>query len=113
VLDNRATADAGSLADLVTRMQQAFLDLPDLAMTVIDACARFDIDAQACEAVLDLLADASVLTKRSDGAYVRLVRERATIHHVASRRPTRLALPRSVAFITPGELARLYQSRVA
>ena len=101
------TVDARRLADLVTRMQQAFLDMPDLAMTVTEACAHFDVDECACEAVLDLLAEAKVLAKRSDGAYVRLVRERATIHHVAARRQALLPLPRSVAFITPGELARL------
>jgi len=88
-------------------MQQTFFDVPGLAMTATEACARFDVDECACEAVLDLLADSKVLMKRPDGAYVRLVRERATIHDVASRRPARLPLPRSVAFITPGELARL------
>jgi hypothetical protein len=108
---NLMRVDARNLADLVIRMQQAFLDLPGLAMTVTEACVHFDVEEGACEAVLDLLADANVLTKRSDGAYVRSVRERATIHDVASCRPARLRLPRSVAFITPGELARLYQSR--
>jgi hypothetical protein len=101
------TVDARQLADLVMRMQQAFLDVPDLAMTVAEACTRFDVDECACEAVLDLLAEAKVLAKRSDGAYMRVVRERASIHHVTSRRRPLLPLPRSVAFITPGELARL------
>jgi hypothetical protein len=106
------TADASTVADLVTRMQQAFLDLPDLAMTVTDACGRFDVEEQACEAVLDLLADAKVLTKRSDGAYVRLVRERGALRSVPPPRPAVVTLPRSVAFITRDELARLaYQSR--
>ena len=105
------SADARSLADLVTRVQQAFLDLPDLAMTVTQACAQFEIEEQACEAVLDLLADAKVLTKRPDGAYVRLARESRVLPRGMSR-PQLVTLPRTVAFITRDELARLaFQSR--
>jgi hypothetical protein len=99
---------------------QAFLDLPDLAMTVADACMRFDVGEEACGAVLDLLADAKVLTKQPDGSYVRLVRERGSLRSVpaprpnvvTAARPNVVTLPRSVAFITRDELALLaYQSR--
>jgi hypothetical protein len=106
------TVDARQLADLVMRMQQAFFDVPDLAITVMEACARFDVDECACEAVLDLLADAKVVAKRSDGAYVRFVRNRGALRDAASPPPATVALHRSVAFITRDELARLaFQSR--
>lgn len=107
VLDNPMRADARNVADLVTRMQQAFFDLPDLALTPADACVHFGADEHACGAVLDLLADANVLTKRSDGAYVRVVRDRGALRDVTPRRPAMLTLPRSVAFISRDELARL------
>jgi hypothetical protein len=68
---------------LVTRIQEAYLDKPSLALNLPQAQMRFSTDAATCAAVLDALVVARVLD-RKDGAYVRAVpRKRATTHHAA------------------------------
>ena len=60
------------IQDLVVRMQQAFLDTPDLKLTLPQARRRFAASRATCEAVLNVLVEAGVLRKTSQGQYVRL-----------------------------------------
>jgi hypothetical protein len=52
-------------------MQQAFLDAPTLSMTLPQARRRFASSAAMCEAVLNVLVEAGVLSRTSQGQYVR------------------------------------------
>ena len=66
------TAERTTIESFVTRMQGDFLDTPGLALRLDDAARRFGVDRSACEAVLEVLVDAHVLTRDRRGAYVRL-----------------------------------------
>ena len=61
------------IQDLVVRMQQAFLDAPALRLTVPQARRRFSTSAAMCEAVLNFLVEAGVLSRTSRGQYGRLL----------------------------------------
>ena len=61
------------IQDLVVRMQQAFLDAPALRLTVPRARRQFSTSAAMCEAVLNFLVEAGVLSRTSQGQYVRLI----------------------------------------
>jgi|RhiMethySRZTD1v2_1073278.scaffolds.fasta_scaffold400313_2 hypothetical protein len=65
------TARARTLASLITRVQDDFLDSPPLTLTLLEAQQRFGLDRRICEAVLDLLIDAKVLIRTPHGAYAR------------------------------------------
>jgi hypothetical protein len=56
---------------LVLQVQDAFIHTPGLMLTPRRAQHVFDVEETACRAVLDVLADARVLTKRDDGLYTR------------------------------------------
>lgn len=56
---------------LIVRIQDAFLKAPTLALTVRQAQRRFTIDEPTCRTLLDVLADAAVLTRSPDGIYRR------------------------------------------
>ena len=60
------------IQDLVVRMQQVFLDAPASRLTLPQARRRFATSAAMCEAVLNLLVEAGVLSRTSQGEYVRL-----------------------------------------
>jgi hypothetical protein len=60
------------IEDLVVRVQQAFLDAPALRLTVPQARREFSTSEATCEAVLNMLVDAGVLSRTSQGTYVRL-----------------------------------------
>lgn len=60
------------IQDLVVRMQQVFLDAPAFRLTLPQARRRFATSAATCEAVLNLLVEAGVLSRTSQGEYVRL-----------------------------------------
>lgn len=66
------TANRGRIETLIMRMQGDFLDRPGLELTLPKAQKRFGVDETTCEAVLDVLTDASVLARTHEGAYVRL-----------------------------------------
>ena len=59
------------IQDLVVRMQQAFLDAPAFRLTLPQARRRFATSAATCEAVLNVLVEAGVLSRTSQGEYVR------------------------------------------
>jgi hypothetical protein len=66
------TTSRERIENLVMRMQGDFLERPGLALTLGDAERRFGIDEVTCNALLTVLADAKVLTRNREGAYVRL-----------------------------------------
>jgi len=59
--------------DLTLKLLQAFLDAPDLRLTLPQARRRFSTDAAICAAVLSVLVEAGVLARTSRGQYVRLI----------------------------------------
>ena len=61
------------IQDLIITMQQAFLDAPALRLTLPQACRRFSTNGAMCEAVLNVLVEAGVLSQTSQGQYVRLI----------------------------------------
>jgi hypothetical protein len=65
------TANSSQLGSIVLRVQGAFLDMPELTLTLAEARRWFDVDEALCEAVLGTLVDAGVLTRTADGAYAR------------------------------------------
>ena len=79
------TATCDRIVDLVTRIQQDFLDHPRLALPLPAAQMRFDADADTCEAVLEFLREAAVLTRTASGKYVRHGRERTGVRRATSR----------------------------
>ena len=65
---------------LVLRVQSAFLDAPNLALTPPAARRRFGLDEVTCDAVLSALAESAVLARTRDGAYVRHFPHQADVH---------------------------------
>ena len=61
------------IQDLVVSMQQAFLDTPALRLTLPQACRRFSTSGAMCAAVLNVLVEAGVLSRTSQGQFVRLI----------------------------------------
>ena len=57
------TVTSDQIGALVLRMQDTFLERPELTLTPRQAQTMFDVDEQACQAVLEVLADAKVLVK--------------------------------------------------
>jgi hypothetical protein len=67
----RYESELRRISALVTKLQNDFLDVPGLTLTLSQAQKRFATDAITCEAVLDALVDAKVLARASNSAYVR------------------------------------------
>ena len=61
------------IQDLIVGMQQAFLDAPALRLTLPQACRRFSTSGHMCAAVLNVLVEAGVLGRTSQGQYFRLI----------------------------------------
>ena len=59
------------IAALVTKIQNDFLDIPGLTLTLSQARNRFGTDERTCDAVLGALVDAHVLARTPDNSYVR------------------------------------------
>jgi hypothetical protein len=70
------TATCEQIGNLVLRVETPFLDTPGLRLTVEQARRYFDVDGPTCEAVLDVLSEARVLTRTPDGAYARYFPQR-------------------------------------
>jgi hypothetical protein len=60
-------------AALITRVQDAFLDIPDLSMTLEQAQRLFHIDRATCQALFDILTESAVVTRTREGAFVRVM----------------------------------------
>jgi DNA-binding IclR family transcriptional regulator len=56
---------------LVTRVQDAFLDVPALHLTLPQAQQRFGVDAATCAAILGTLVEAGVLERTPNQEYSR------------------------------------------
>jgi hypothetical protein len=65
------TGTERQIETLVLEVQNAFLNLPALTLTVAEAERQFGVDGTTCQAILDVLADAHVLTRTADGDYAR------------------------------------------
>ena len=59
------------IAALITRVQEAFLDIPGLSMTLEQAQRLFHIDRATCQALFDVLTESAVVSRTRDGAFVR------------------------------------------
>ena len=59
------------IAALMQRVQDAFLDIPDLSMTFDKAQRMFRIDRETCQALFDMLVESAVVTRKPDGTFVR------------------------------------------
>lgn len=57
--------------DLLMEIQDAFLDAPELELTLSDAQRRFGLDGQTCRELLGTLVETGVLMRTDDGRYVR------------------------------------------
>jgi hypothetical protein len=64
-------ATRNRIGTLFTTVQDEFLDTPGLRLTLNEAATRFGFDETMCQALLDVLLQAGVLTKARDGRYVR------------------------------------------
>jgi hypothetical protein len=71
------TFAARQIESLVLGVQDAFLNQPELQLTLTTAARRFDLDRFTCRAVLDALVDAHVLARTPDGHYRRHFPRRA------------------------------------
>ena len=71
------TANRGQVGRLVVQVQNAFLDMPKLTLSLAEAGRWFEMDETTCSAVLGALVDAGVLTRTADGAYTRFFPRRA------------------------------------
>ena len=56
---------------LVTKIQNDFLDIPGLTLTLSQARKRVGTDERTCEAILGALVDANVLARTPGNSYVR------------------------------------------
>jgi hypothetical protein len=74
------TATRGRIENLVTRIQDDFLRTPWLALTSVTAGERFGVDETTCEAVLNALTDAHVISRSRQGIYVRNFPQAARRH---------------------------------
>jgi hypothetical protein len=69
--DLTMTTNPCGVAALVMRVQEDFLATPSLSLTAAEAERRFGLDRPSCEAVLEALADATVLRRERNGTYRR------------------------------------------
>ena len=65
------TVSCRRISTLVMKIETDFLKTPGLRLTLSQAQHRFGLNAIMCEAMLDALVDATVLTKARDGSYSR------------------------------------------
>lgn len=63
------TSKRNRICTLMTEIQDAFLTTPDLTMSINNAVRRFGADRLTCEAILQALVDARVLTATAHGRY--------------------------------------------
>jgi len=62
---------ANVIAALIQRLQDVFLDIPGLSMTIEQAQRLFRIDRATCQALFDVLLESAVVTRAPDGSFVR------------------------------------------
>jgi hypothetical protein len=79
------TSNRSRICALMLEIQDAFLNTPDLALSTSDAVRRFGTDRITCEAILEALVDARVLTQMTDGLYESAFPELHTHRCMATR----------------------------
>jgi hypothetical protein len=67
------TLTRAQIEDLVVRIQADFLNVPGLRLSLGQATVRFGITSRVCEAVLQALVEARVLTRSTAGGYERFL----------------------------------------
>lgn len=70
------TANRGQVGLLVVQVQNAFLDMPKLTLSLAEAGRWFDMDETTCAAIFGALVEAGVLVRRADGTYARYIPRR-------------------------------------
>ena len=75
-----------SAAALVLLVQSEYLDRPGLRLTVPEAARYFGLEQDICGVILATLADAGVIGRGTDGAYVRWFPHAMGSHPVAAVR---------------------------
>jgi hypothetical protein len=66
-------ASVQTVSSLITRIQNHFLNGANVTLSIAEAQRRFGVDRATCEAILDFLADATVLVRTPDGRFSRLL----------------------------------------
>jgi hypothetical protein len=67
----RLTPRTADLSALILLVQAEYLGTPGLRLTASQAARYFGVDRKTCNAVMATLADAGVIGRAADGAYVR------------------------------------------
>jgi hypothetical protein len=62
---------AFSVPALILLVQSEYLDSPGLRLTVSEASRYFGLEPDVCASILTTLAEAGVIGRAGDGAYVR------------------------------------------
>ena len=65
------TVGTFGITDLILLVQAEFLDTPGLRLNASQAARYFGLDPDVCNTILVTLADAGVLGRAADGAFVR------------------------------------------
>ena len=78
--------DATEIEALVTRIQDAFLDTPNLTLTLSQAEKRFTVDRITCQAIFGALIEAHVLMRTDEGGYIRFFPQLTTLSNRQVRR---------------------------
>ena len=75
-----------NLSALILAVQSDYLNTPGLRLTTSQAARYFSLDGDTCSAVLATLADAGVIGRAADGAYVRWLPRVMGTHPTAAYR---------------------------
>jgi hypothetical protein len=65
------TREANCAADVLSRVQGEFLEMPGLRLTVAQARRLWGLDAASCDALLATLVEQKFLFRTRDGAFMR------------------------------------------
>ena len=76
-----------NLSALILLVQSEYLDTPGLRLSPSQAARYFGLDRKTCNAVLGTLADAGVIGRAPDGAYVRWFPRLMGTHPIAAYAP--------------------------
>ena len=60
----------GSNTPIVVRIRGEYREMPDLRLTVAQACRLWQLDAAVCAQVLEYLVDTGFLAQTPEGAFV-------------------------------------------
>ena len=78
------TANCRQIGNIVLCVETPFLDTPGLRLSAEEASRRFGVETATCQAVLDALAEAKVLTRTPEGVYRRYFPRRQSGGRIAA-----------------------------